>query len=129
MKFWLNNKVEGTLIVETMTCIALVADFVVAGCHSGNLKMIHVKSLQMNTTDQAHQNLIRGICSLQAGFRDAYFVTADVCGFVKVWRTDKQPTCTQTIQMPGAISYNCLAEMSGLIPTQQSAMLAVALKT
>lgn len=57
----------------------------VAGCHSGNLLVINPKSKAVSTVDQAHLNLVRGVVSLDYVLRGEYFISADVCGFVKVW--------------------------------------------
>lgn len=57
----------------------------IAGCHSGNILLINV--LTKNKKDQiniAHYNLIRVIVSLES-LKNKYFVTADVCGILKVW--------------------------------------------
>lgn len=76
-------------MTETITCIALTGsnkkDIIVAGCHSGNLIFISSSSKQKREQiSMAHYNLIRVIVSLEA-LKHKYFVTADVCGIVKVW--------------------------------------------
>ena len=38
----------------------------------------------------AHNNLIRVLTSLKS-LRDKYFVSADVCGFIKVWVSTVKP--------------------------------------
>jgi hypothetical protein len=99
LKFWNNNKPDFDLSVETITCIAKIAsDIVIAGCHSGNLLVVNPKQKTVNTIDQAHQNLVRGVVSLDYGFKGEYFISADVCGFVKVWRQkNRMSTLVQTI--------------------------------
>lgn len=75
-------------MTETITCIALTApksDLIVAGCHSGNLLLISTTTkAKREQISMAHYNLIRVIVTLEA-LKDKYFVSADVCGIVKVW--------------------------------------------
>jgi WD40 repeat protein len=99
LKFWNNNKPDFDISVETITCIAKVAgDIVIAGCHSGNLLVVNTKSKAVSPIDQAHLNLVRGIVSLDYVFKGEYFISADVCGFIKVWRiVNKMPSLMQTI--------------------------------
>jgi len=60
-------------------------DILVAGCHSGNLITIRTtQRTKKEVINLAHNNLIRVLISLQS-LRDKYFVSADVCGFIKVW--------------------------------------------
>ena len=82
-------KVDGSLATETITCIAVTGnknkEILVAGCHSGNFLMINTPNrVKKEQITSAHYNLIRVIVSLEA-LKDKYFVTADVCGIVKVW--------------------------------------------
>ena len=66
-------------------------EILVAGCHSGNLIMINASSkLKKEQITSAHYNLIRVIVSLEA-LKHKYFVTADVCGIVKVWTSSYKP--------------------------------------
>lgn len=100
LKFWTshNMKVEGSIPTETITCIAVTGgsnpkqkDILIAGCHSGNLLIVNVN--QKNKKEQinnAHYNLIRVIVTLEA-LKNKYFVTADVCGIVKVWTSQFKP--------------------------------------
>ena len=69
----------------------------VAGCHSGNLIMVNsLSKTKKETINNAHYNLIRVIVSLES-LKNKYFVTADVCGIVKVWISAYKPT--QIIQI------------------------------
>ena len=43
-----------------------------------------------DVVNNAHYNLIRVIVSLQ-GLKNKYFVTADVCGIIKVWTANYKP--------------------------------------
>lgn len=97
LKFWSSNNlsVSHNITTETITCIAATGsnktEILVAGCHSGN--MILVNSLTKQKKDvitMAHYNLIRVIISLQA-LKHKYFVSADVCGIVKVWTSSYKP--------------------------------------
>eukprot|EP00347_Sterkiella_histriomuscorum_P021612 403333373 len=97
MKFWnsSNMKCETSIPTETITCIALTGqqqtpqkpkDIIVAGCHSGNLLIVSVSQrAKKEQINNAHYNLIRVIVSLEA-LKNKYFVSADVCGIVKVWK-------------------------------------------
>ena len=88
-------RVESSLATETVTCIAVTGykskEILVAGCHSGNLLMINTSSkLKKEQINSAHYNLIRVIVSLES-LKNKYFVTADVCGIVKVWPSQYKP--------------------------------------
>ena len=98
-------KADLSIPTETITCLAatggnvlngqgsLKKEYLLAGCHSGNLLIIQnssvkpgiqpsqVKKEQINS---AHYNLIRVIVTLET-LKNRYFATADVCGIVKVW--------------------------------------------
>jgi len=81
-------KVDYQVTTETTTCICLTGtnqELIVTGCHSGN---IHIqKTLTFSDSrsiNSAHLNLIRSIISLSS-LNDEYFVSADVCGTIKVW--------------------------------------------
>ena len=91
-------KVEETHQTETITCMDATGSLrhlIVAGCHSGNFLIVKTKllgkKLEKETVENAHQNLIRVICSLHQ-LRDKYFLSADVCGFIKVWYAEMKPT-------------------------------------
>lgn len=97
LKFWSSQtfKIESQIGTETITCIASTGnnkkDILVAGCHSGNLILISSTTKQKKDSIQmAHYNLIRVIVSLEA-LKNKYFVTADVCGIVKVWTSSFKP--------------------------------------
>ena len=79
----------------------------------------------------AHNNLIRVLTSLQT-LRDKYFISADVCGYVKVWVSGLKPIKVLEFQLEGAISYNSLIEVEGWMPKvapySESAIIACALK-
>jgi hypothetical protein len=76
--------------------------------------------------------LIRVIVSLKT-LRDRYFVTADVCGFLKVWPSSFKPVEIMEIKLDGAISYNSMVEVSDFLPRRdnydETALIAVALKS
>jgi hypothetical protein len=80
----------------------------------------------------AHYNLIRVIVSLKT-LKDRYFVTADVCGFLKVWSSSFKPAEIMEIKLDGAISYNSMVEVSDFLPKKdnydEAALIAVALKS
>jgi WD40 repeat protein len=100
LKFWsaINSstslKIESQILTETITCIAATGtslNILVAGCHSGNLILVNSSSkTKKETVNNAHYNLIRVVVSLEA-VRNKYFVTADVCGIVKVWSASFKP--------------------------------------
>ena len=91
-------KVEASMATETITCLALTGlspkgtkDILVAGCHSGNMLVISVSTrTQKEQMASAHYNLIRVIVSLEA-MKNRFFITADVCGVVKVWSSSFKP--------------------------------------
>lgn len=45
------------------------------------------------------------------GLNNKYFVSADVCGIVKVWTSSYRPTQIIEIELNGAISYNSMIEV------------------
>lgn len=96
LKFWNAQllKVDLSIKTETITCIVCTGpkqDLLIAGCHSGNLIAIKtVTRTKKEVINLAHNNLIRVVTSLTA-LRDRYFVSADVCGFVKVWFSAPKP--------------------------------------
>ena len=141
MKFWNSRtlKVEETHQTETITCIDATGPLqhlLVAGCHSGNFLVVKSRilgrNIQKETTENAHHNLIRVITSLRT-LNDKYFVSADVCGFVKVWYSDLKPKKMLEFQLDGAISYNSVVEMQDYLPTSSpfldATLIAVGLKT
>ena len=77
-------------------------------------------------------NLIRVLASLST-LRHKFFVSADVCGFIKVWAAQMRPTKVNEFQLDGAISYNSMVEIEGFLPKKveykESAIIAVALKS
>ena len=79
----------------------------------------------------AHNNLIRVLTSLSS-LNDRYFVSADVCGFIKVWVSLPKPIQLLEFQLEGAISYNSMVEVDHMLPlTDQldsSTVIACALK-
>jgi len=81
-------KIDVQVSTETTTCVCSTGpknDTIVTGCHSGNIH-IH-KALHINDSksiQNAHQNLIRVLISLDS-LDNRYFVSADVCGTIKVW--------------------------------------------
>ena len=141
IKFWnaLTLKVEHTQITETITCIdatGALKHLFVAGCHSGNFLIIKSKSIDKNmkkeTIEGAHFNLIRVILSL-SNLRDKFFLSADVCGFIKVWYSDMEPKKLIEFQLNGAISYNSVVEVKDVLPQSgeflDTTLIAVGLKT
>lgn len=96
LKFWNAQllRVELSISTETITCIVATSvrkDIIVAGCHSGNL--ITIRTLHRSKKEVinlAHNNLIRVLTSLTT-LKDKYFVSADVCGFVKLWLSTNKP--------------------------------------
>jgi len=105
----------------------------VAGCHSGNFITIRTtQRSKKEVINLAHNNLIRVITSLQS-LKDKYFVSADVCGFVKVWISSQKPVKLLEFQLEGAISYNSMIEVKDWLPKNEeglpeSVVLACALK-
>lgn len=67
------------------------------------------------TVNNAHYNLIRVIVSLEA-LKNKYFVTADVCGIVKVWTSTYKPLQILEFEQDGAISYNSMIELTDTLP-------------
>jgi hypothetical protein len=43
-------------------------ELIIAGCHSGNLLVINSASKNIETVDQAHNNLIRAVVSLDYSY-------------------------------------------------------------
>ena len=99
---------------ETITCLVATGsrqDILVAGCHSGNF--ITIKTTQRSkkeTLSLAHNNLIRVLTSLST-LKNKFFVSADVCGFIKVWTSSMKPVKVNEFQLEGAISYNSMIEV------------------
>ena len=53
---------------------------------------------------------------MQRYYNGSYFVSADVCGFLKVWATkSKAALLMQTIQLSGNIGYNSMIEVKDLL--------------
>lgn len=97
LKFWTSNnlKIESQIMTETITCIATTGpnkkEILVAGCHSGNLILINTSTKsKKDQVKNAHYNLIRVITTLE-NLKNKFFVTADVCGVVKVWTSSYKP--------------------------------------
>lgn len=141
LKFWNINtmKVEETHQTETVTCIDATGPLrhiIIAGCHSGNFLIFKNKNtgrqLTKETVENAHQNLIRVIVSL-ATLKDRYFLSADVCGYIRVWQSESSPKKVIDFQLDGAISYNSVVEVHEALPTagdySDTTLIAVALKT
>lgn len=63
----------------------------------------------------AHNNLMRVIVSLER-LNHKYFVTADVCGIVKVWPSTQKTEEVITIDLEQAMAYNCMIELRGILP-------------
>lgn len=80
--------VDSWPLSELVSCIAQCKKSIfAAGCQSGNIIMIDLEEITFKTCEQAHQNLIRCIVPMQRYYNGNYFVSADVCGFLKVWAT------------------------------------------
>jgi len=79
----------------------------------------------------AHSNLLRVIVSLER-LNHRFFVTADVCGIVKVWPSTQKTHEVITVDMEQAMAYNCMIELKGVLPQdpklEASAVVACALK-
>ena len=61
--------------------------------------------------------------------KNKYFVTADVCGYLRMWSGDsKEPKLIDTLYAGGAISYNCVVELKDFLPLKTS-FIAVAVKS
>lgn len=96
LKFWNAHtlKVEQTLQTETITCAVVTGpkmDILVTGCHSGNFMTLKVGLGKKEIVQEAHINLIRCLISLNS-LGNKYFVSADVCGIIKVWSSTLVPT-------------------------------------
>jgi hypothetical protein len=48
--------------------------------------------------------------------RHKYFVSADVCGIVKVWTSTFKPVPVIHIEQEAAISYNSMIEVIDMLP-------------
>jgi len=127
LKFWSATtlKIESQIVTETITCIAATGggsnkkEILVAGCHSGNLVIVSAASrTKKDCINNAHYNLIRVIVSLES-LRHKYFVSADVCGIVKVWTSTFKPVAVIQIEQEAAISYNSMIEVIDMLPTNQ----------
>lgn len=79
----------------------------------------------------AHNNLIRVLKSLST-LGDKFFVSADVCGIIKVWQSALKPVNLLEFQLEGAISYNSMIEIEDMLPNTPAyadqAVIACALK-
>lgn len=142
LKFWSTAqlKVYRSHNTETITCLDFTGpgkSLLIAACHSGNLLSIKTSSLmehvlQKEFVENAHYNLIRGITSLKS-LDNKFYLTADVCGFLKVWASTFVPKKTLELQLDGAISYNSVVEVTDALPTSEGfrdqALIAVGLKT
>mmetsp|Transcript_4420 Transcript_4420/g.7512 ORF Transcript_4420/g.7512 Transcript_4420/m.7512 type:complete len:273 (-) Transcript_4420:1885-2703(-) len=84
-------RVEHQTTTETTTCMCVTGramELIVTGCHSGNLNFHRSAEIKdSKCLYHAHSNLIRVLISL-SGVNNEYFLSADVCGTVKVWPTD-----------------------------------------
>ena len=66
-----------------------------------------------------------------------WFVSADVCGIIKVWQAIYKVTeAVISFELDGAISYNAVVELTNMLPQHKrnslfdnSALIAVALKS
>ena len=141
MKFWNTStlKVEDIHQTETVTCMDTTGQMrhlLVAGCHSGNFLVVkskvNGKQIFKETFENAHSNLIRVIVSLQT-LHDRYFVSADVCGVVRVWQSEMNPRKLIDFQLDGAISSNSVVEVKDALPATgdfcDTTIIAVGLKT
>jgi len=138
IKFWdaHTQKVLSELQTETITCVCATGpkrDFLIAGCHSGNILVISATSrVKRETMPNSHYNLIRVVISLEA-LKNKFFVTGDVCGILKVWGSHARPSEIMTIEQEGALSYNSMVEVQGVLPNrvqyQESTIIACALKS
>ena len=127
-------------MTETVTCVTLTSpkkDLLVAGCHSGNFLLINATSrTKWEQLSRAHYNLIRVIVSLER-LKHKWFVSADVCGIIKVWQAIYKVTeAVISFELDGAISYNAVVELTNMLPQHKrnslfdnSALIAVALKS
>lgn len=147
-------KADLSIPTETITCLAATGgnvingqgsmkkEYLLAGCHSGNLLIIQNSSVKAGVQpsqvrkeqiNSAHYNLIRVIVTLET-LKNRYFATADVCGIVKVWSSQLKPQQCLEIDLEQAMSYNSLIELQNVLPRDQpefsdSAMIACALKS
>jgi hypothetical protein len=71
------------------------------------------------TTDLAHQNLIRSIANLE-GVKSEYFMTADVCGGCKVWQASLKPKPIINFELSEALAYNSVVELKDRLPNKSS---------
>ena len=73
--------------------------------------------------------------SLEFPVKNKYFLTADVCGFAKIWLSSAKCPCIMEVNMRGGISYNSVLEYGEIIPQSlgkemvSSNILVCALKT
>jgi len=138
MKLWNAERliVEEELQTETITCFAISGqrkDILFACCHSGNLLVVSLAIFQKkDTVDLAHTNLIRAITTLE-GLNNEYFVTADVCGTIKVWASILKPKELLSFDLNGALAYNSIVEIKDRLPKKSDfkhqTLLACALKS
>lgn len=85
-------------------------NLLVTGCHTGNINIHKSQSLaagDTKTIQQAHVNLIRVVASLDT-LGNNFFVSADVCGTIKVWPADITPK-QHKINRSGSTSYQSLS--------------------
>lgn len=139
LKFWQASslKVDSQIMTETITCLTATGsskkEILVAGCHSGNIILIStLTKAKKDQLNNAHYNLIRVIISLES-LKHKYFVSADVCGYLKVWTSSFKPQQVIEIVQDGAISYNSMIEIQDILPKRASyedtSLIAVALKS
>jgi hypothetical protein len=65
--------------------------------------------------------------------QNKFFLSADVCGVVRVWSSTSTPKKQIDFTLDGAISYNSVAEIVDALPTSgelaSTTMVAIGLKT
>jgi len=146
-------KADYQITTETTTCICQTGqhnDLIVSGCHSGNINISKLTSLNdLKTIVLAHQNLIRVVISLTS-LNNLFFVSADICGTIKVWpsnivpKQEKQSELSARqvqsknmgnvieIGLKDAISYNSMIELKNVYlkdDRKDVALIACAMKS
>lgn len=99
-------------------------EYLVAGCHSGNILVINNNTIKPGSTLQhikkelitnGHLNLIRVVISLET-LNHRFFASADVCGIIKVWSSLFKPQAMLEFDLEQAMSYNSMIELNDVLP-------------
>lgn len=77
---------------------------------------------KIGTVSNGHQHLIRNMFSMNR-LMHSYFCSIDVCGIIKVWQSLPQPKEAMEINLDSGIAYNCIIELTSLLPSEKTGLL------